>query len=110
MDDAGGDPKPLPMNGLPLASRPTYQIALATALSETLGLPPRFLLLLLFFLGRCFLVPPQWSWKAEVVRLVVVVASLSERISFGNGDYFGKPILGEMRLCSRFMEGFSARV
>src|SRR5215210_6304328 len=32
------------------------------------------------------------------------------RISFENGDYFGKPILGEMRLCSRFMEKFSDRV
>jgi K+/H+ antiporter YhaU regulatory subunit KhtT len=39
-----------------------------------------------------------------------VVASLIRRISFGNGDYFGKPILGEMRLCSRFMERFSDRV
>src|SRR5215211_4087551 len=32
------------------------------------------------------------------------------RISFENGDYFGKPILGEMRLCSRFIEKFSDRV
>jgi hypothetical protein len=39
-----------------------------------------------------------------------VVASLIRRISFENGDYFGKPILGEMRLCSRFMERFSDRV
>src|SRR5215218_10328340 len=32
----------------------TYHIALATALSDTLGLPPRLLVLFLF-LGRCFL-------------------------------------------------------
>jgi hypothetical protein len=30
-----------------------------------------------------------------------VVALLIGRISFENGDYFGKPILGEMRLSSR---------
>jgi hypothetical protein len=42
--------------------------------------------------------------------LLCVVASLIRRISFENGDYFGKPILGEMRLCSRFMEKFSDRV
>jgi len=42
--------------------------------------------------------------------LLVVVVLLMRRISFENGDYFGKPILGEMRLCSRFMEKFSDRV
>jgi hypothetical protein len=38
-----------------------------------------------------------------------VVASLIRRISFENGDS-GKSILGEMRLCSTFMEKFSDRV
>jgi hypothetical protein len=33
-----------------------------------------------------------------------------ERISFGNGDYFGKPILGEMRLHSSATRRFSDRV
>jgi hypothetical protein len=33
-----------------------------------------------------------------------------ERISFGNGDYFGKPILGEMRLYSSATRRFSDRV
>jgi hypothetical protein len=39
-----------------------------------------------------------------------VVASLIRRISFENSDYFGKPILGEMPLCSRFIQEFSDRV
>jgi hypothetical protein len=39
-----------------------------------------------------------------------VVASLKRRISFEIGDYFGKPILGEMRLCSRFIRKFSDRL
>jgi hypothetical protein len=33
-----------------------------------------------------------------------------ERISFGNGDYFGKPIFGEMRLYSSATRRFSDRV
>jgi hypothetical protein len=41
--------------------------------------------------------------------LLVVVASLIRRTSFENGDG-GNPILGEMRLCSTFMEKFSDRV
>jgi len=39
-----------------------------------------------------------------------VVASLIRRISFENGDYFGKPILGEMRLYSTVTRRFSDRV
>jgi integrase len=39
-----------------------------------------------------------------------VVASLIRRISFENGDYFGKPILGEMRLYSSVTRRFSDRV
>ena len=42
--------------------------------------------------------------------MLCVVASLIRRISFENSDYFGKPILGEMRLCSRFIQKFSDRV
>ena len=42
--------------------------------------------------------------------MLCMVASLIKRISFGNGDYFGKPILGEMRLCSRFIRKFSDRL
>jgi hypothetical protein len=42
--------------------------------------------------------------------LLCVVASLKRRISFEIGDYFGKPILGEMRLCSRFIRKFSDRL
>jgi hypothetical protein len=49
MDHAGGDPKPMAMDGLPLASRPKDVPiwALMTARSDALGLPP-FALLLLF--------------------------------------------------------------
>jgi len=39
-----------------------------------------------------------------------VVASLIRRISFENGEYIGKPILGEMRLYSSVTRRFSDRV
>ena len=48
--------------------------------------------------------------KRQLGTFGSVVALLMRRISFENGDYFGKSILGEMHLCSRFMKKFSHRV
>src|SRR5215204_903671 len=56
VDDAGGDPEPIAMESLPLASCPKHVPiwASASALSESLGLPP-FALCLFLRLGRYFL-------------------------------------------------------
>ena len=63
----------------------TYQIALATALSDTLGLPPRLLLFLLF-LGRCFLsFLHRGRGRRKYSTLLCVVASLTRRVSFADG-------------------------
>src|SRR5215218_3522312 len=54
--------------------------------------------------------PPQGSWKTEVIDLPGC-GSLAHKahLLFENGD-IGKPILGEMRLCSSFTERFSDRL
>src|SRR5215218_9910918 len=63
----------------------TYHIALATALSDTLGLPPRLLVLFLF-LGRCFLsFLHRGQGRRKLFTLLFVVALLMGRISFENG-------------------------
>src|SRR5215216_1973101 len=87
----------------------TYQIALMTARSEALGLPPRRVL---FFvcLGRHFLsFLHRGRGRLKWSTLLVVVASFIRRISFENGD-ISESILGEMRLCSRAMKWFSDRL
>src|SRR5215212_4191511 len=87
----------------------TYQIALMTARSEALGLPPRRVL---FFvcLGRHFLsFLHRGRGRLKKSTLLVVVASFIRRISFENGD-ISESILGEMRLCSRAMKWFSDRL
>src|SRR5215211_3701330 len=67
VDDAGADSKPLPMEGLPLPSRPQH---LPDSVGDGPVRHPRSaapLALLLF--GQVLLeFPPQRSWKAEVVH------------------------------------------
>jgi hypothetical protein len=69
MDHAGGDPKPIAMEGLPLASRPKHVPDGiddgSVGSSRSAALPA---LCLLF--GQALLeFPPLWSRKTEVVRI-----------------------------------------
>jgi hypothetical protein len=115
VDDARGDPEPIPMDGLPLRAGPEHIPDAvhhrsiggsgSTAAAPWYFLPP-------LLLGQALLeLSPEGPGKAEVIDafLCRVMLSLTRRISFEDGD-IGKPILGEVRLSSSLTKRFSDRI
>src|SRR5215203_864956 len=79
VNDACGDPKPLPMDGLPLAATPQHVPDSVGDGSVGHPRPAAPLLTLVPLFGQVLLeFPPQRSWKAEVVHFALC-GSLSHK-------------------------------